>query len=77
MRSLGAALIDTVDRHGCAQCNAKDAVHALTVYMRDLREEKKENGKWFKEDKRALKVEVKAFLKEIKRDAKQAWKGSK
>ena len=66
---------DAGDGKGCVKCATKDVVLILTAYMRDIRAAKK-SGKWSKEEKKALKAEVKGFLKEVKRDVKQTWKST-
>ncbi|GAB7355293.1 hypothetical protein MBLNU459_g5831t1 [Dothideomycetes sp. NU459] len=73
VHALRAALADVADDNRCAKCVARDAVHVLTVYVRDLRREKQKNA-WSKQEMKALKSETKEFLREIKRDIKQTWK---
>lgn len=72
MHALSTALSDTANSRGCLKCTIKDTVHMLTVYARDYKANRK-NEPWSKEEKKAMKAEVKAFFGEIKRDVKETW----
>lgn len=72
MHALGTALNDTANSNGCLKCTIKDAVHMLTVYARDYKANRK-NDPWTKEEKKAMKMEVKTFFQEIKRGVKDTW----
>lgn len=61
------------DERTCARCALKNVVRIVTVYLRDARAAEM-NGQWSKAEKKALKVEAKGLLKEVKRDIKQTWK---
>ncbi|KAF1351421.1 hypothetical protein BDV97DRAFT_369060 [Delphinella strobiligena] len=69
MHALGIALNYTASSSACLKCTIKDVVHTLTVYARDY----KANRKNAKEDKKAMKAEVKFLFEEIKRDIKETW----
>jgi len=70
---LNTAAAQAANGERCWKCAAKDAAHAFTVYVRDLKAAKK-GGKWTKEEKKALKAEAKSVIREIKYDCKKAWK---
>lgn len=64
------------DEGNCIKCTTSQAAGALFLYLRDLREAKK-NGEYSKQDKKAWKEEVKGLAKDVKRDRawlKRRWK---
>lgn len=69
------ALSSLVDEKQCTTCSVQTASTLLTGHARDIKTAK--NGQWSKEDKKALKAEVKGLLKGIKKDAKGLWKEAK
>lgn len=75
IRTLVAALNDITDEKKCTKCTVESISTILTGQVRDLRAAKR-NGTWSKEDKKALKAEVKALFKPMKKDLKSLWKAN-
>ncbi|KAL4801185.1 hypothetical protein BDV18DRAFT_165201 [Aspergillus unguis] len=76
IRSLTEALNDLADETKCTKCTVETASALLTSHARDLRAAKK-NGQWSKQEKKALKAEVKGSFKGVKKDVKALWKEGK
>lgn len=64
-----------VDEKKCTKCTVENISTLLTGHVRDLRAAK-QNGVWSKEDKKALKAEIKGLLKPVKKDVKSLWKAN-
>jgi uncharacterized protein YlaN (UPF0358 family) len=75
IRVLTAALNDLTNEKKCTKCTVESISTQLTGHARDLRAAKR-SGAWSKEDKKALKAEVKGLFKPIKKDVKSLWKGN-
>ncbi|KAF5010783.1 hypothetical protein FDECE_3080 [Fusarium decemcellulare] len=69
LQGLAAALDDLRDENRCAKCAVQTAANLLIGYFQDIREAKK-NGQWSKEEKKALKLEIKDLAKSVKADVK-------
>lgn len=67
------ALTSAADGRSYTRCATESAARTITAYLRDLRAAKK-NGQWSSEEKKALKAESKAVIKEMKKDLKNVWK---
>ena len=72
--ALSKAFADAANPEECTKCAAESASKALTTFVRETKESKK-NGEWSKEDKKAVKKELKDLFKPLKGDMKNAWKG--
>ncbi|KAJ5498264.1 hypothetical protein N7453_007315 [Penicillium expansum] len=72
IRTLAAALNDIADEKKCTKCTVENISTLLTGHVRDLRAAKR-SGMWSKEDKKALKTEIKGLLKPVKKDVKSLW----
>ncbi|KAJ5486216.1 hypothetical protein N7530_000516 [Penicillium desertorum] len=75
IRTLATALNDIADEKKCTKCTVENISTLLTGHVRDLRVAKR-SGMWSKEDKKALKVEIKGLLKPVKKDVKSLWKAN-
>ncbi|KAK4862375.1 hypothetical protein LT330_002508 [Penicillium expansum] len=75
IRTLAAALNDIADEKKCTKCTVENISTLLTGHVRDLRAAKR-SGMWSKEDKKALKTEIKGLLKPVKKDVKSLWKAN-
>ncbi|KAJ6168393.1 hypothetical protein N7497_001236 [Penicillium chrysogenum] len=75
IHTLAEALNDIADEKKCTKCTAENISTLITGHVRDLRAAKR-SGMWSKEDKRALKVEIKGLLKPAKKDIKSLWKAN-
>lgn len=75
IRTLAAALNDIADEKKCTKCTVENISTLLTGHVRDLRAAKR-SGMWSKEDKKALKAEIKGLLKPVKKDVKSLWKAN-
>ncbi|CAI7662391.1 unnamed protein product [Penicillium glandicola] len=75
LRTLAAALNDIADEKKCTRCTVENISTLLTGHVRDLRAAKR-SGVWSKEDKKALKAEIKALFKPMKKDLKSLWKAN-
>lgn len=73
IRTWADALNDIVDEKKCTKCTVENISAFLTGLVQDLRVAKQDEG-WSKENKKALKAEVKSLLKPVKRDMKSLWK---
>ncbi|KAF7592435.1 hypothetical protein BBP40_000283 [Aspergillus hancockii] len=73
LQALTIALNDIADENQCTKCAVESASSLLTGYVREIRAAKR-NGKWSKEEKKAIKAEVKSLSKGVKRDVKALWK---
>ncbi|KGO69552.1 hypothetical protein PITC_000500 [Penicillium italicum] len=71
--TLAAALNDIADEKKCTKCTVENISTLLTGHVRDFRAAKR-GGMWSKEDKKALKAEMKVLLKPVKKDVKSLWK---
>ncbi|KAL4735896.1 hypothetical protein BDV11DRAFT_195078 [Aspergillus similis] len=76
IRTLTAALNDLADEKKCTKCTVEKSTALLTSHVRDIRDAKK-NGQWSKEEKKALKTEVKTSFKPVKKAVKALWKEGK
>ena len=75
IHTLAKALNDIADGKKCTKCTAESISTLITGHVRDLRAAKR-SGMWSKEDKKALKVEIKGLLKPAKKDIKSLWKAN-
>ncbi|KAJ6180440.1 hypothetical protein N7519_010901 [Penicillium mononematosum] len=75
IRALATALNDIADEKKCTKCTVENISTLITGHVRDLRAAKR-SGMWSKEDKKALKVEIKGLLKPVKKDVKSLWKAN-
>ncbi|OQE38932.1 hypothetical protein PENCOP_c007G04362 [Penicillium coprophilum] len=75
IRALTTALNDLTDEKKCTKCTVENIATLLTGQVRDLRAAKR-SGMWSKEDKKALKAEIKGLLKPLKKDVKSLWKAN-
>ncbi|KAJ5503237.1 hypothetical protein N7463_006111 [Penicillium fimorum] len=75
IRTLATALNDIADEKKCTKCTVENISKLLTGHVRDLRAAKR-SGMWSKEDKRALKMEIKGLLRPVKKDVKSLWKAN-
>ncbi|KAJ5207043.1 hypothetical protein N7491_002326 [Penicillium cf. griseofulvum] len=73
--TLVTALNDIADDNKCTKCTVENISTLLTGYVRDLRAAK-QSGTWSKEDKKALKAEIKDLLKPVKKEVKSLWKAN-
>ena len=73
---MSAALNDLADEGKCTKCTVENISTLLTGHAREIKAAKR-NGEWSKEDKKALKAEVKGLFKGVKKDVKGLWKGRK
>jgi hypothetical protein len=73
---LSTALNDLADERQCTKCTVESISTLLTSHARDIRAAK-QNGEWSKEERKALKAEVKGLFKGVKKDVKSLWKGGK
>ncbi|OJJ40130.1 hypothetical protein ASPWEDRAFT_166216 [Aspergillus wentii DTO 134E9] len=73
--TLVTALNDITDENKCTKCTVENISTLLTGHVRDLRGAKR-SGMWSKEEKKALKAEIKALLKPVKKDVKNLWKAN-
>ena len=70
---LSLALTDMAEGRGCSQCSMKEVARTATLCVREIKAAKR-SGEWSREEKKALKKEVKTSFKEIKKEVKQTWK---
>ncbi|KAJ5785197.1 uncharacterized protein N7503_010409 [Penicillium pulvis] len=73
IRALTKALNDINDQDKCTKCAVENASTLLTTHVRDIRA-LKQNGEWTKEERKALKAEVKGIFKPVKKSVKALWK---
>ncbi|KAJ5671888.1 hypothetical protein N7507_001015 [Penicillium longicatenatum] len=71
--ALTKALNDINDQEKCTKCAVENASTVLTTHVRGIRE-LKQNGEWTKEERKALKAEVKGIFKPVKKSVKALWK---
>lgn len=71
-----SALNELNDHTKCTKCLVANISALLTAQFRDLKAAKR-NGEWSKDQRKALKAEVKATLKPVKKDIKNLWKESR
>ncbi|KAL4756982.1 uncharacterized protein BDW70DRAFT_144105 [Aspergillus foveolatus] len=76
IHTLTAALNDLADENKCAKCTVEKFSALLTRHVREIRAAKK-NGQWSKEERKALKAEVKSSYKPVKKAVKALWKEGK
>lgn len=72
LQALTVALNDIADERQCTKCAVETASGLLTGYVREVKAAKK-NGQYSKEEKKALKKEIKGLAKGVKRDVKALW----
>ncbi|KAE8333070.1 hypothetical protein BDV39DRAFT_199422 [Aspergillus sergii] len=72
LQALTVALNDIADERQCTKCAVETASGLLTGYVREVKAAKK-NGQYSKEEKKALKKEIKDLAKGVKRDVKALW----
>ncbi|OGM39931.1 hypothetical protein ABOM_011353 [Aspergillus bombycis] len=72
LQALSVALNDIADERQCTKCAVETASGLLTGYVREVKAAKK-NGQYSKEERKALKKEVKALGRGVKRDVKALW----
>ncbi|CRL23854.1 unnamed protein product [Penicillium camemberti] len=75
IQTLATALNDIADEKKCTKCTVENISTLLTGHVRDLRAAKR-SGVWSKEDKKALKAEIKGLLRPVKKDVKSLWKAN-
>jgi hypothetical protein len=73
LQALIMSLNDIADENRCTKCAVESASSLFTGYVREVRAAKR-SGKWSKEEKKAIKAEVKSLGKGVKRDIKALWK---
>lgn len=71
--ALSAAFAAAAEEDRCLKCVIDSTVPEVTRCMQDLKKQKK-NGEFSKEDKKAMKKEMKGLFKGVKADAKKAMK---
>lgn len=71
---MSKAFADAANPEECTKCAAESGSKAITSFVRDVKEAKK-RGEWSKEDKKAIKKELKDTFKPLKGEMKSAWKG--
>ncbi|KAL4732998.1 hypothetical protein BDV11DRAFT_100905 [Aspergillus similis] len=76
INTLTAALNDLADENKCTKCTVEKFSALLTSHVREIRAAKK-NGQWSKDERKALKAEVKSSYKPVKKAAKALWKEGK
>ncbi|KAL4813104.1 hypothetical protein BDW67DRAFT_187960 [Aspergillus spinulosporus] len=76
IHTLTAALNDLADEKKCTKCTVEKFSALLTNDVREIRAAKK-NGQWSKEERKALKAEVKSSCKPVKKSVKALWKERK
>ena len=74
LQALSSALADAASDYRCSRCAIESVALTLTSTLCTLRAAEKE-GKWSREEKKALKNEAKGVFKGIKHDVKDLWKG--
>ncbi|KAB8231150.1 hypothetical protein BDV23DRAFT_148617 [Aspergillus alliaceus] len=72
LQALIVSLNDIADENQCTKCAVENASTLLTGYVREVRAAKR-SGQWSKEEKKALKKEIKALGRGVKRDVKKLW----
>lgn len=70
---LSEQLKDLANDSKCTKCTVQNISTVLTGHVRDLKVAK-QNGEWSKEDRKAMKAEMKAIFKPVKKDIKALWK---
>lgn len=75
IKALSMALNDLADEQYCTNCTVEQISTLLTGYVREMREAKR-SGEWSKEDRKALKTEVKAIFKPAKKNIRALWKAN-
>ncbi|CAI7660278.1 unnamed protein product [Penicillium palitans] len=75
IQTLATALNDIANEKKCTKCTVENISTLLTGHVRDLRAAKR-SGVWSKEDKKALKAEIKGLLRPVKKDVKSLWKAN-
>ncbi|KAJ5400580.1 hypothetical protein N7465_011069 [Penicillium sp. CMV-2018d] len=75
IQTLATAVNDIADEKKCTKCTVEIISALLVGHVRDLRAAK-QSGVWSKEDKKALKAEIKYLLKPVKKDVKNLWKAN-
>ncbi|KAJ5646857.1 hypothetical protein N7490_003229 [Penicillium lividum] len=73
IRALTKALNDINDNEQCTKCAVQNASTLLTTHVREIKTAKR-NGEWTKEERKALKAEVKGVFKPVKKAVKALWK---
>ncbi|CBF89297.1 predicted protein [Aspergillus nidulans FGSC A4] len=76
IRMLTAALHDLADETKCIKCTVEKSSALLTSHLCDIQAAKK-TGQWSKEERKALKAEVKSSFKPVKKTVKALWKEGK
>ena len=74
--ALSKAFADAANPEQCTRCAAESGSKAISSFMVDMKQAKK-NGDWTKEDKKAIKRELKHVFKPLKGEMKNAWKEQK
>ncbi|ETN43576.1 uncharacterized protein HMPREF1541_02735 [Cyphellophora europaea CBS 101466] len=73
--ALIAALQDAVEEGHCTECAFEKTASILTAYAQDMRRAKKSGEvKWSREEKKALKSEIKSVSKRVKGQVKAGMK---
>lgn len=76
IQALINSLSNVIEEEKCLKCAMEDAARTLTLCARDYKTAKK-NGQWSREEKKALKAEVKGLAKDLKGIVKATWKANK
>lgn len=71
--ALSKAFADAANSEECTKCAAESASKAVTTFVRETKQAKK-NGEWSKDDKKAVKKELKDIFKPLKGEMKSAWR---
>lgn len=74
IQTIAAAINDLGDESKNTQSALRTAFMTVAEMAKDAKKEKKE-GRWSKEDKKALKEELKPMFQDIKKEMKGTWKG--
>lgn len=74
LQALSSALADATKEGVCLKCVTENITQTLTTILQDVRTAKK-SGQWSREEKKALKAEVKDLFKGMKHDLKHSWRG--
>ena len=71
--ALSTTFAAAAEEDRCLKCTVESVIPELSVWMQDMKAKKK-NGEISKEDKKALKTEMKWLFKGMKKDVKTMWK---
>lgn len=74
VQTIAACIYDLANENKSSSQAIRTALMTAAELARDAKKEKKE-GRWSKDDKKALKNELKPMFKDIKKEMKGTWKG--